>query len=238
MVRNSGHRRRILAGNIRLLRRSPMRLLIGGVVTLCAISTCALLAVILANRANEARYANGFIVTRSPHSALVADSPTADVRPWIPAEVVRVVDGDTLIVAFNGSQPALRLIGMDTPETVHPTKPVQCFGAEATARTREILNSVGGPIWLEKDVSETDRYGRLLRYVWLGPTTASAMLNEQLVAEGYAQVSTFPPDVKYQDRFLVAERAARAAGRGLWGKCGGFGLPLTTPGPPGPEDGQ
>jgi micrococcal nuclease len=89
------------------------------------------------------------------------------------------------------------------------------------------LPQVGGTIWLERDISETDRYNRLLRYVWLDPDRQH-MLDELLVADGYAQVSTFPPDVKYVDRFLSAERAARAERRGLWGACEYFGAPLPT----------
>jgi micrococcal nuclease len=202
-----------------------MLLLIGGVLTLCAVSTCTLTWFALARSSVD----HGFVIVTELPTPLPPPHPTSpDGLPWTPAQVVRVVDGDTLIVAFNGTQPRLRLIGMDTPETVHPTKPVQCFGAEATVRMQQIVDSVHGQVWLEKDVSETDRYGRLLRYVWLGPTPASPLLNEQLVAEGYAQVSTFPPDVKYQDRFLIAQRAARATNSGLWGKCGSFGVPLPT----------
>jgi endonuclease YncB( thermonuclease family) len=228
MVRQPGNRRQVLAGNLRLLRRSPMLLLIGGVLLLCAVSTCTLTWLALARSAVDQ---GSVIVTELPAPPPNPPPVAPAGLPWVAAQVVRVVDGDTLIVAFNGTQPRLRLIGMDTPETVHPTKPVQCFGAEATARMQQIVNSVNGQVWLEKDVSETDRYGRLLRYVWLGPTPASPLLNEQLVAEGYAQVSTFPPDVKYQDRFLVAQRAARAANRGLWGACGRFGLPVPPPTP-------
>jgi micrococcal nuclease len=236
MARHPGYRRQILAGNLRLLRRSPMLLLIGSVLTLCLVAICALTWVTLTQRPTD----QGFEISAelpAPRDSLPpTDSSTG--LPWSSAQVVRVVDGDTLIVAIQDTQARLRLIGMDTPETVHPTKPVQCFGAEATARTQTILNSYTNRVWLEKDVSETDRYGRLLRYVWLGPTPDSPMLNEQLVAEGYAQVSTFPPDVKYQDRFLVAQRAARAANLGLWGRCGGFGLPLAPPDPTAPPRSQ
>ena len=80
---------------------------------------------------------------------------------------------------------------------------------------------------LEKDVSETDKYGRLLRYVWLG----GQMVNALLVQDGYAQVSTYPPDVKYQELFLALQREARDAGRGLWGDaCSGTATPTLAPG--------
>lgn len=87
-----------------------------------------------------------------------------------------------------------------------------------------LLKAAGNKVWLEKAVSKTDRYGRLLRYAWLH-AGAKSMLNERLVQEGYAQVSTYPPDVKYQERFLAAQRAARSAGRGLWGACGAVVTP-------------
>ena len=140
-----------------------------------------------------------------------------------------MIDGDTIDVVVSGQIVRVRLIGMDTPET--NGAPI-CYGQEATARTQQLIDAAGGKLWLEKDVSETDRYGRLLRYVWLTPSSGSAvgkMLDEMLVVDGYAQVSTFPPDVKYADRFVEAERAAKAVRRGLWGACEGFGAPLPLP---------
>ena len=84
-----------------------------------------------------------------------------------------------------------------------------------TKRNRQLVE--GKRVRLEKDVSETDRFGRLLRYVWVGDD----MVNARIVEGGYAAVSTFPPDVRYQDLLLGLQRAAREAGRGLWGACGG-----------------
>jgi len=129
------------------------------------------------------------------------------------ATVVRVVDGDTIVVRMEGRDYTLRYIGIDTPETVKPNTPVQCFGQEASRRNRELVE--GKKVRLEKDVSETDRFGRLLRYVYVD----GRMVNAILVEEGYAQVSTFPPDVKYQEEFLRLQRKAREEGRGLWGSC-------------------
>ena len=131
------------------------------------------------------------------------------------AEVINVVDGDTIDVVIDGRERRIRYIGIDTPETVHPTRGEEPYGREASARNRELVEGV--TVFLEKDVSETDRFDRLLRYVWLEDGT---MVNETLVAEGYAQVSTYPPDVKYAERFLVAQRAAREARLGLWGLVG------------------
>lgn len=129
--------------------------------------------------------------------------------------VVRVIDGDTIELS-DGRK--VRYIGIDTPETVDPRKPVGCFGREASSKNRELVGNVD--VELEKDVSETDRYGRLLRYVYvIIPGRGRVMVNEELVREGFAQSSTFPPDVKYQDLFRQAEIAAMADKKGLWNDC-------------------
>jgi len=127
--------------------------------------------------------------------------------------VIRVVDGDTIRVRIGGREYTVRYIGIDTPETVKPGSPVECFGPEAKRRNEELVG--GKVVELEKDVSETDRYGRLLRYVYVD----GRMVNAILVEEGYAQVATYPPDVKYQELFLKLQRRAREEGRGLWGAC-------------------
>lgn len=126
------------------------------------------------------------------------------------AIVARIVDGDTLELS-DGRK--LRYIGIDTPETKHPRLGVECFGKEAAARNGELV--LNREVGLEKDVSEVDRYGRLLRYVWLD----GRMVNEQLVAEGFAQAVSFPPDIKYQDQLRVAEAQARDSKIGLWSGC-------------------
>ena len=129
----------------------------------------------------------------------------------VSAQVLRVIDGDTIEVSIDGETYKVRYIGIDTPETKHPEKPVEWMGPEAAAQNEKLVG--GKTVILEKDVSETDKYGRLLRYVWVG----DLMVNAELVRLGYAQVSTYPPDVKYQDLFLQLQREAREAGRGLWG---------------------
>ena len=112
---------------------------------------------------------------------------------------------------INGKTEKVRLIGVDTPETVHPTKEVEAYGQEASSFTKAQLTDK--EIKLEFDVEERDKYGRLLAYVWLG----DKLFNEVLVAEGYAQVATYPPNVKYVDRFTAAQKQAREANKGLWG---------------------
>ncbi|MPZ50846.1 MAG: nuclease [Dehalococcoidia bacterium] len=144
--------------------------------------------------------------------------PSSSLPPGlVQARVVRVVDGDTVEADIAlGSRATIRYIGVDTPETVAPGQPVGCFGKEASAHNKALVEAK--TVYLEKDVSETDRFGRLLRYVYL---ENGDMVNELLVRDGYAQVATFPPDVKYQQRFLAAQQASRTESRGLWSACAG-----------------
>jgi micrococcal nuclease len=127
--------------------------------------------------------------------------------------VSRVVDGDTIEItpAVDGLT-EVRLIGVDTPETEDPRTGVQPYGEQAYCFTADTLE--GEEVSLEFDVERTDRYGRLLAYVWLPD---GRKFNEVLLEEGYAQVATFPPNVRYVERFEKAQREAREAGRGLWG---------------------
>lgn len=124
--------------------------------------------------------------------------------------VTRVIDGDTIEIETGET---VRYIGMNTPETVHPTKPVECFGKEASAKNKELV--AGKKVRLVSDVSERDKYGRLLRYVYIG----DSFINLELVKEGYAYASAFPPDVKFSDVFLNAQRYAIENKLGLWGSC-------------------
>jgi micrococcal nuclease len=128
------------------------------------------------------------------------------------AEVSRVVDGDTIEVVIDNTTEKVRLIGVDTPETVHPTIGEEPYGRQASDFTKSKLS--GQSVGLEFDVEERDRYGRLLAYVWLG----DQMFNEVLLREGYAQLATYPPNVKYVDRFTGAQEEARQQQRGLWGE--------------------
>ncbi len=137
----------------------------------------------------------------------------------VEAKVVRVIDGDTIEVDIGGKLYKVRYIGTDTPETVHPSKPVECFGKEASNKNRELVE--GKIVRLEKDVSEMDRYGRLLRYVWVG----GIFVNDSLVRQGYAYAYTYPPDVKYAEQFVQAQREAEENDRGLWAVCQGTSIP-------------
>lgn len=138
--------------------------------------------------------------------------------------VMSVTDGDTITVGLSGQNYPLRFIGVDTPETKHPSKPVEFMGKEASDFTTNELN--GKKIWLEKDVSELDKYNRLLRYVWLvdpsditNPTyedVRDKTINGILVREGYAKAVTYPPDVKYQEYFNKIQQEAERNKKGLW----------------------
>jgi len=124
--------------------------------------------------------------------------------------VKRVIDGDT-IELIDGRR--VRYIGMNTPETVDPRKPVECFGHEASVENKQLVE--GKIVRLEKDVSETDKYGRLLRFVYIG----DIMVNDYLLRQGFARVETIPPDVRNEDQFISAEKEARENNRGLWSGC-------------------
>ncbi len=128
-------------------------------------------------------------------------------------DVVRVVDGDTIDVNIDGKVERLRLIGMDTPETVDPRKPVQCFGKEASAKAKELLS--GKKVRLEKDDSQgnRDKYDRLLRYVFLEDGTS---FNKKMIAMGYAHEYTYNLPYKYQSEYKQAQKDAEKAGKGLW----------------------
>jgi len=147
-------------------------------------------------------------VTKPLISSAVSSSPILSSASFI---VTRVVDGDTIQIDTGQK---VRYIGMNTPETVDPRRPVQCFGHEASAYNKNLV--LNKKVKLVKDVSEKDKYGRLLRYVYLADGT---FVNLKLVQDGYAYADTFPPDVAHADDFVKAQRQAREAKLGLWEKC-------------------
>jgi micrococcal nuclease len=133
----------------------------------------------------------------------------------VAATVTRVVDGDTVRVALDGADETVRYIGVDTPESVKPGTPVECFAKEASARNAELVD--GEEVRLRFDVERRDRYGRLLAYVYRARD--GAFVNERLVRDGYARPLTVPPNVRFAERFARLAREARAARRGLWRAC-------------------
>ena len=120
------------------------------------------------------------------------------------AKVIQVIDGDTITVA-GGYR--VRYIGIDTPE-IYPEK--EAYGMEAWQANRLLVE--GKEVRLERDVSQTDKYGRLLRYVYVD----DILVNAELVKQGLAEAKAYPPDIKYQDLLEAMESAAKAAGRGIW----------------------
>ncbi len=177
------------------------------------ISLIALLILLITNRFASPLIPNKHILQISPTSS--------DVLPAYSqiTTVTRVIDGDTIQIDTGQK---VRYIGIDTPELHKPRTPVQCFAKEAYEKNRNLVE--GKKVKLVKDVSETDKYGRLLRYVYLQdqPSTASSeglFVNEYLVKEGYAHAATFPPDVAFSDHFVKLQDGARNENKGLWSNC-------------------
>jgi micrococcal nuclease len=134
------------------------------------------------------------------------DSPTYYV-------VDRVIDGDTIDVVIHDTVERVRFIGLDTPETVDPRKPVQCFGLEASNYVKSLLNNKKVSLANDTSQADKDKYGRLLRYVYLSDGTNVA---EKIINEGYGHEYTYDLSYKYQDQFKEAERLAQANEAGLW----------------------
>ena len=141
---------------------------------------------------------------------------TTAARPPGVATVERVVDGDTIIVRVSGRRERVRLIGMDTPESVKPNTPVQCFAIAASNRTKALLPA-GTPVRLVGDAEQRDTYRRLLAYVYRAQD--NLFVNLSLVRDGFAVPYTFPPNVAHTNEFVAAAADARSAGRGLWSAC-------------------
>jgi len=130
------------------------------------------------------------------------------------APVVDVVDGDTIEVELAGRVEDVRYIGVDTPESVAPGQPVECFGLAASEFNAELV--AGERVRLRFDVERRDDYGRLLAYVYVG----ERFVNAELLREGFARTLTIAPNDSFAARFARLEQAAGRAGRGLWSECG------------------
>lgn len=125
-------------------------------------------------------------------------------------KVTRVIDGDT--IEIEGGE-KVRYIGIDTPETVDPDRPVECFGPEATQKNKELVE--GQTVRLEKDTTNRDKYNRLLRYVYVGTN----FINLELVKLGFAKSVAYPPDLQHQSEFSAAQIEAQKSNLGLWKAC-------------------
>jgi micrococcal nuclease len=133
----------------------------------------------------------------------------------VQAEVTRIVDGDTIHVDLDGTDETVRYIGVDTPESVKPGTPVECFAKKASAFNARLVE--GEDVKLRFDVERRDRYGRLLAYVYRAGD--GLFVNAELVRRGYARTLTVPPNVRFAERFARLQREAREARRGLWRAC-------------------
>ena len=141
------------------------------------------------------------------------DTPASSDVVWL---VTKVVDGDTIWVEGEGKRLKVRLIGVDTPETVHPTKEVECYGPESSDFAKETLAGTQIAIVTDASQGEVDKYGRTLAYVFLPD---GQLFQELLVSGGYAYEYTFDRPYKYRDLLIDAEEQARLSGAGLWTKC-------------------
>lgn len=148
--------------------------------------------------------------------APAADGPTG---PLEEARVVRVADGDTLTIEIDGRRDRLRYIGVDAPELADPDAglPAECGAAAASAAN--LAHVADGEITLERDVTDRDRFGRLLRHPWVVRDGEWLLVTEALVADGALEARSFPPDTLHDARLERAEGDARERGAGLWGGC-------------------
>jgi micrococcal nuclease len=139
----------------------------------------------------------------------------ADLAPGT-GVVTEVIDGDTVVVRLATGEENVRLLGIDTPETVHPDKPPECFGPEASARARALLPP-GTVVRLERDAEARDHFGRLLAYVIRQPD--GLLVNRVLVEEGLARILTIAPNRAHQAELAAAAASAERSGVGLWSAC-------------------
>jgi len=149
-----------------------------------------------------------YIRSQIPKVSLIHQNSSTSSNPPVitTAKVTRVIDGDTIVI---DTSQKVRYIGMNTPEL----ETNDCFATQAAEINKTLV--LGKEVKLEKDVSETDKYGRLLRYVYIN----NEMINDDLVKDGSAKIETVPPDVKYKQEFLNSEKYAQENKLGLWGKC-------------------
>ena len=168
-------------------------------------------------------------ITTATVPTVVVSNPTNSNIPVsaIKAQVLRVVDGDTIHVSLNNKDITIRMIGIDTPETVDPRKPVQCFGKEASNHAHQLLD--GTTVYLEQDTSQGDydKYNRLLSYIWMPD---GRLFNQVMIAEGYAFEYTYNLPYNYQTQFKDAQRNAQNQQIGLWSPntCNGVHGAVTT----------
>ena len=156
-------------------------------------------------------------------TAASAANPSGIPKSAVAVTLDWVVDGDTIHVQMpDGTDEPLRMIGIDTPETVDPDQGVGCYGPEATAHLEKLIKP-GRTLWIESDRTDRDRYDRLLRYVWVQKNDGGVyLLNEVMVRDGYAVAKRYPPDTKRAEQLEAAQQIAIRKGRGMWSACPGL----------------
>lgn len=189
------------------------------IFSIIALSLIIIFSVIGFKSANNIQN-NDIIITNTStnYNDTIVDEKI-DTSKFEEAYVKRVVDGDTIIATIDNTDYRVRFIGINTPES---TTKIEEYGKEASNYTKEMLT--GKTVYLEKDVRNTDKYDRLLRYVWLeipnkitSDEINTKMFNAILLINGYAKLFTYPPDIKYVEYFKPLEEEARKNNTGLWG---------------------
>lgn len=165
--------------------------------------------------------AAALLISQSVYARIPQELPAGD-----DAVVTRIIDGDTIEVRINDARFTVRYIGIDAPET-KGTPAQTCLSRQATAANKALV--LGKTLRLERDVSEFDKYNRLLRYAYLPDGT---LVNEKLVLDGFALTATYPPDVKYVEVLAAAQQQARDGKAGLWSKCPQLVAAFTQPAQP------
>jgi micrococcal nuclease len=151
-------------------------------------------------------------------SSCASATVTPDASGRVHGSIISVTDGDTIVVRFATGAETIRLIGVDTPETVHPTKPVECFGPEASAHTKQLL-PVKTKVYLVRDTEARDRYQRLLAYVYR--SVDNMFINMELVSGGWGTPLSIAPNDSLETDFAAAAYNAQQSRLGLWGQCRG-----------------
>lgn len=179
----------------------------------CVVATVALFGAVAGCDAGSREPASDRVAVSPPQPTTPSSVDSAEGPAGEHRTVTRIVDGDTIVI--DGDE-RVRLIGIDTPETKDPRRPVECFGQEASDHLAELL-PVGTPVRVVYDVERLDRYDRTLAYLYRA--SDGLFVNAAMVRDGYASAYTVPPNVAHADEFVAFDREAREAGRGLWSAC-------------------
>ena len=149
-------------------------------------------------------------------SSCASAAVTTDASGRVHGRVVSVSDGDTVVIRFASGNETVRLLGIDTPETVHPRKPVECFGPESSAHTKKLLPR-GTMVHIVRDVEARDRFQRLLAYVYRSGD--NMFINMELIAGGWGVPLSIAPNTAHEIDFAAAAYTAQTSRLGLWGQC-------------------